>query len=276
MDKFDIFALTQPLIATAFKAGQVEMEIYGTDFSVDRKSDNSPVTEADQLAENIILDDLARLAPKIPVIAEEAASAGHLPETGDVFFLVDPLDGTKEFVSRNGEFTVNIALIAQGKPVFGIIYAPAKSQLYATFGPDIAMRAELDIDQQNFDASSLNFQRLQTAAPAIDGLNVIASRSHMGGQTRSYLDKLTISSLKNAGSSLKFCRIAEGVADIYPRFAPTMEWDTAAGHAILLAAGGEVVTIDGMPLAYGKREEKYLNPCFIAHGRPPKTKAGLS
>ena len=249
---------------TALEAGNAIMGIYNQDFAIEYKQDNSPVTKADQLAEDIILASLKNLAPDIPVIAEEAASAGQIPNVGSSFFLVDPLDGTKEFVNKNGEFTVNIALIEQGVPVFGIVYAPAISSLYATLGQNHAVKMTLDVESPFPDQIEQRFQTLKTIAPGPDGLKVIASRSHMNAETRNYLDSIKVASLINAGSSLKFCRLAEGSADIYPRFAPTMEWDTAAGHAILLAAGGTVLAPDNKPLSYGKKHTNYLNSHFTA------------
>ncbi len=265
MDNFNIHAFAEQLVDTAHRAGQAIMGIYTEDFPVDFKSDASPVTQADKLAEALILADLAKLMPDIPVIAEEAASAGLIPEVNERFFLVDPLDGTREFVSKNGEFTVNIALVEHRKPVFGIIYAPAISTLYVTLEPDQVIRAPLEATQQYNGLGSLDQTILQQSRPSKDPLNIIASRSHMNTETRSYLEKLHVASIVNTGSSLKFCRLAEGSADLYPRFAPTMEWDTAAGHAILQSTGGGVETIDGSPLGYGKTDAGYFNPDFVAY-----------
>ncbi len=264
LNSFDIYKITSPLIRTAHEAGNAIMNVYNQDFSVEYKLDNSPVTKADQLAEDIILSSLKTLAPDIPVIAEEEASAGQIPEVGSRFFLVDPLDGTKEFVNKNGEFTVNIALIDHGVPIFGIVYAPAISLLYATLGKNHAARMSLDVKSRFPDQIEQKFPALKTKLPGPNGLKVIASRSHMNEETRTYLANLKIASLINAGSSLKFCRLAEGSADIYPRFAPTMEWDTAAGHAVLLAAGGTVLTLDNQPLRYGKKHTNFLNSHFTA------------
>lgn len=264
MNSSNIFQLTAPLLRTVHEAGNVIMDIYKQDFEVEYKQDESPVTKADQRAEEVILASLKNLAPDIPVIAEEAASAGQVPEVGSRFFLVDPLDGTKEFVSKNGEFTVNIALIDHGVPIFGIVYAPAISLLYATLNENHAVKVTLDVESPFPDQIEQGFKVLKTMSPEPDGLRVIASRSHMNEETRSFLDNLKVASLINAGSSLKFCRLAEGSADIYPRFAPTMEWDTAAGHAVLLAAGGSVLAPDNQPLRYGKKHTNYLNSHFTA------------
>ena len=180
---------------------------------------------------------------------------------------VGELDGTKEFINKNGEFTVNIALIDRGIPIFGIVYAPAISLLYATIGPDQVIKVSLEVGDQFPSRIEQTFVSIKTASPEPNGLKVIASRSHMNAKTQNYLSNQKIASLQNVGSSLKFCRLAEGLADLYPRFAPTMEWDTAAGHAILLAAGGRVLTKTGQPLRYNKRNSNYLNPHFIAFAK---------
>ncbi len=264
MNLANIYQLATSLIRTVHEAGIAIMGVYNQDFAAEYKLDGSPVTKADQLAEDIILASLKTLAPDIPVIAEEAASAGQIPEVGSSFFLVDPLDGTKEFVSKNGEFTVNIALIDHGVPIFGIVYAPAISLLYVTLSINHSVKLTLDVESRFPDQLEHRFQVLKTKSPEPAGLKVIASRSHMNEETRTYLDGLKVASLINAGSSLKFCRLAEGSADIYPRFAPTMEWDTAAGHAVLLAAGGAVLAPDNQPLRYGKKHTNYLNSNFTA------------
>jgi 3'(2'), 5'-bisphosphate nucleotidase len=231
------------------------MDIYATDFDVARKGDASPVTQADQLAEAVILAGLARIAPGIPVVAEEAVAAGQVPEVGERFFLVDPLDGTKEFISRNGEFTVNIALIERGRPVLGLVYAPAIDSLY---GGAEGVGAWLE-DAQGRRAIACR------AIPA-EGLTVVASRSH---GDESALDALLagrlVASRTNAGSSLKLCLVAAGQADLYPRLGRTMEWDIAAGDAVLRAAGGRVTVVaDGSDLRYGK--PGFDNPHFAASG----------
>ncbi|MEW5729191.1 MAG: 3'(2'),5'-bisphosphate nucleotidase CysQ [Pseudomonadota bacterium] len=236
-------------------AGEVIMEVYGEDFAVDRKDDASPVTEADRRAEAVILPGLAALAPDIPVVAEEEAAAGRIPTVAGTFWLVDPLDGTKEFIKRNGEFTVNIGLIRDGVPVAGVVHAPALRLLWS--GAD--GRATM-VDAQG--------QRHAIACrPAPEhGAVVVTSRSHRNPEAMdAWIADLPGASLSFAGSSLKFCRVAEGAADFYPRFGPTCEWDTAAAHAVVLAAGGEVVTFDGRPLAYGK--PGFLNPDFLVRRR---------
>jgi len=247
--------LLDSLVPLIRDAGRVIMDIYATDFDVTKKGDESPVTQADQRAEDVILAGLAQLAPGIPVVAEEAVAAGNIPDVSDRFFLVDPLDGTKEFISRNGEFTVNIALIEQGRPVLGLVYAPAIGRL---FGGVAGQGAWLE------DAHGRRAIRCR-AVPA-EGLTVVASRSH-GDETAldAFLNGRTVASRTNAGSSLKLCLVAAGEADLYPRLGRTMEWDIAAGDAVLRAAGGRVsVVADGTDLRYGK--PGFDNPHFAAAG----------
>jgi 3'(2'), 5'-bisphosphate nucleotidase len=229
--------------------------------AVRTKSDATPVTDADQAAEAVILEALVPLLPGIPVVAEEAMSGGSEPALGEVatarFWLVDPLDGTKEFLSRNGEFTVNIALIESGRPRLGVVHLPALGITYAGGTPGTATMAHGGEAPKPIAAR-------QTPA---DGAIVLASRSH-GDQAAldSFLADEHVAARLAAGSSLKFCRIAEGIADLYPRLGRTMEWDTAAGHAVLTAAGGSVSTLDGEMLRYGK--PGFENPHFVARGRP--------
>jgi 3'(2'), 5'-bisphosphate nucleotidase len=244
-------------------AGAEIMRIYATDFAVVTKGDSSPVTEADQKAEAIILAGLKHIAPGIPVIAEEEAAAGRFPTTAGTFFLVDPLDGTKEFISKNGEFTVNIALIEDGRPVLGAVYAPALGKIYWGSAGKGAFMADVT-------DGAIGEARQITVRQPEGGLIAVGSRSHGGAETQAYLEAYTVADFVAAGSSLKFCLIAEGLADIYPRMGRTMEWDTAAGDAVLRAAGGRVETLDGQPLKYGKRfqdnDGDYANPHFVAFG----------
>jgi 3'(2'), 5'-bisphosphate nucleotidase len=251
----------QTLLAIARDAARAIMAIYASDFAVRSKADLSPVTEADEQAEKVILKGLAEAFPGVPVVAEEQAAAGRLPAVADDFFLVDPLDGTKEFLSRNGEFTVNIARVLNGRPVMGVVYAPAVSRLFwGAAGEGAAMA---DVGPAN--GATLNaWTPVHVAIPPAAGLRVVASRSHRDAETDAYLANLNVKEIVAAGSSLKFCKVACGEADLYPRFGRTMEWDTAAGQAVLEAAGGKVVTIDGKPLRYGKRDRGYDNPGFIA------------
>ena len=252
--------LRQACTDLAEAAAREIMRIYAGDLGVRDKADKSPVTDADQAAELIIVAGLRALAPGVPVVAEEEMAAGHVPKldaigSGGPFWLVDPLDGTKEFIKRNGEFTVNIALIEGGRPTLGIVLAPATGMLWRG-------AAGLGADKRE---GSGGFVPISTRTPPPQGLTACASRSHA---IYSDLDiwfrnnNLTVADRVQAGSSLKFCLIAEGKADIYPRFGPTNEWDTAAGQGVLEAAGGEVVTTDGRPLLYGK--PRFSNPHFIA------------
>jgi 3'(2'), 5'-bisphosphate nucleotidase len=258
-------SLPSPLMAglldLAVKAGKAIMAIYGGAAQMRLKDDATPVTKADLAAESIILSGLARLAPGIPIISEESA----LPRTqlpGSKFFLVDPLDGTREFLSRNGEFTVNIALIENALAVAGVVLAPALPRLFWAEADRGAYEAALSPDLQMQDS----FRRLRAAPLPSRRLRVVASRSHLDPLTEEWLRSRDVSELVSAGSSLKFCLVASGEADIYPRFGRTMEWDTAAGHAILAAAGGKVLCPEGKPLAYGKSKEGFANSAFIASG----------
>ncbi len=256
----DIF---DELTRIAHEAGKVIMEIYQHNPEARLKDDRTPVTEADTAAEAHILKGLAEVCPEIPVISEEAAAEGNVPDVGDRFFLVDPLDGTREFLSRNGEFTVNIGLIVDGAPMVGVIYTPAKSRMFRGQSGQGAEQAELDPDGTQADAS---WTAIEARTPAQGSLVAVASRSHRNDKTNQILEERGATEIVSAGSSLKFCLLAAGEADLYPRMGRTMEWDTAAGQAILVSAGGSVVTEDGEPLAYGKKERGYDNPHFIAQG----------
>jgi 3'(2'),5'-bisphosphate nucleotidase len=253
--------LLDGMAALALEAGRLAMTIYDSDFAVEAKSDASPVTEADRLGEEVILAGLQRLAPEIPVLAEEAASDGEIPALGDQFFLVDPLDGTKEFVTRTGEFTVNIAFVRNGAPTLGVVYAPAIGKLYRGA---VGRSASLSIVRGGTAGPPALIRARRTPER---GLIAVASRSHRGPDTDAFLETLDVADFAAAGSSLKFCLIAEGLADVYPRLGRTMEWDTGAGQAVLEAAGGRVVVfgIDA-PLTYGKRARGFDNPHFIAWG----------
>jgi 3'(2'), 5'-bisphosphate nucleotidase len=254
----DIFA------KIAVEAAVAVMAAYEGESRVRQKPDGSPVSDADEAAEAIILKRLAAELPGFPVLAEEAASRGEMARPGRAFILVDPLDGTLEFLSRNGEFTVNIALIVDAVPYAGVVYAPALGKLW--LGGDsasacaVAPGAPLPLREA---------RRVIHARPAPqDGLTALVSRSHAKPATEAFLAKLPVKERREAGSSLKFCVIAEGQADVYPRFGSTMEWDTAAGDAVLRAAGGIVVDAAGRPLEYGKASANFENGPFIAWGDP--------
>jgi 3'(2'),5'-bisphosphate nucleotidase len=248
------------MVSAAIEAGRAACAIYRGEFKVETKQDDSPVTAADHAAEAVILARLAAAAPTIPVVAEEQVATGRVPQTGREFFLVDPLDGTKEFIQRRGDFTVNIALVRERAPVLGVVFAPAKSQLFAgDVGARHAFRSEQSADE---GAQLAPRADIRVRTPPAVGLTVVASRSHLNAETDQYLRRLKTSQLVSVGSSLKFCLVAAGEADVYPRLGPTMEWDTAAGHAVLAAAGGTVINLDSTPFRYGKPE--FRNPSFIA------------
>ena len=249
------FDLLERLRAIAGRAGVEILKIYRTDFAVERKADSSPVTAADRAAEALITGAIrAEVTDAFPIVAEEAFAQGNIPAAnGRPFWLVDPLDGTKEFVERNGEFTVNIALIENGRPAAGVVHAPAIELAYWG-GPMGSFRAKGAAAPQPISCRQ---------APA-KGLIAMISRHHSTPEVDAYLDRLGVAERVVVGSALKFCRIAEGAADVYPRFGRTMEWDTAAGHAVLRFAGGRIADRDGAELAYGK--PGFENPHFIAHG----------
>jgi len=246
----------------AHRAGAPIMEIYRGAIAVAEKADNSPVTLADQAAEKIILAALSKLLPNIPVLAEESADLGQVFD--EDFILVDPLDGTKEFIQKRDDFTVNIALIAQGAPILGSVYAPARQMLYWGARGLGAWRLPIAADDP-FDAAGK--VAIETRAYPTAGLTAISSRSHADAETAAFLARLPIAGAANAGSSLKFCLVAAGEADVYPRFGPTMEWDIAAGQAVLEAAGGAVLAADGGPMRFGKAADRYRNGAFIAWGK---------
>jgi 3'(2'), 5'-bisphosphate nucleotidase len=251
----DLDQLLPEIVALADRAGAVILEHYHGDLVVRAKADASPVTAADEAAEAVIVARLAELTPEVPVIAEELVASGHVPNVDDgAFWLVDPLDGTKEFVRRKGEFTVNIALIERREPILGVVLAPALRQ--AWWGTRDRGASARDADGRTRKIAA------RKAPPG--GIVAIASRSHRDAETQAFLDRAGVAECMSAGSSLKFCLVAEGKADLYPRFGRTMEWDTAAGHAVLSAAGGRVTTSDGAPFLY--RKPGFENPPFIARG----------
>ncbi|WP_299152777.1 3'(2'),5'-bisphosphate nucleotidase CysQ [uncultured Tateyamaria sp.] len=252
-------ALIPVIRRLALEAGDKIMEIYNSDdFEVKMKSDNSPVTAADEAADVIISDGLRAAFPDVMLVTEEQA-ATHTT-TGDTFLIVDPLDGTKEFVHRRGDFTVNIALVEGGVPTRGVVYAPARGRMFFTQSDGQSVE-----ETGAFDKSSVgDLTPIKVANSDNGALLVVASKSHRDQATDEYINKYTVKDMKSAGSSLKFCLIATGEADIYPRVGRTMEWDTAAGHAVLSGAGGAVVRFDDhSPLRYGK--DGYANPFFIAY-----------
>jgi len=248
--------LVDRIVDLSYRAGDVIMDIYRTDFEIRAKSDHSLVTEADDKAEELILAELAEILPGIPAIGEESYTAGARPDiSAGEFWLVDALDGTKEFVNRNGEFTVNIALVQDGVATFGVVYGPAIGDTYIG-APDGAFR----------ETRTTARKPISARIPAEDGLVIVSSRSHRAEEDE-FLKSYTVKGEINRGSSLKFCLIAAGEADMYPRLVGTSEWDTAAGQAVLEAAGGSIMTLDGVRLAYGK--DVIRNPHFIARGLTP-------
>lgn len=248
----------------AVAAGAVVMHVYEAGAIVRSKADNSPVCDADEKAEAVILAELGRFLPGVPVLAEEAAARGDKPYLDGRFILVDPVDGTKEFLSRNGEFTVNIALVDGGVPTAGAVYAPALEKLW--FAGDTAFACSVAPGGQLEDCATI--QPIASRAAGENGFTVMASRSHADEATETFLRALPVGERQSAGSSLKFCAVAEGLADVYPRFGPTMEWDTAAGDAVLRAAGGIVLSETGAAFRYGKSETQYRNGGFVAWGSP--------
>lgn len=259
------------LLQVAVNAGKMILKIYEKDFTVEYKEDESPLTEADQQANKVITDELTKLYPEIPILSEESKAAPfETRNKWDYFWLVDPLDGTKEFVKKNGEFTVNIALINKGRPVLGIVYVPVKHVLYFG-GQGIGSYKTEDSSLLNNcktikDAINIS-KKLPLEKDADRPFTVVGSRSHMSDETRDYINdqekkhgKIDVISI---GSSLKLCLVAEGKAEVYPRFAPTMEWDTGAGHAVVEFSGAKVIKAENKePLEYNK--ENLLNPWFIA------------
>jgi 3'(2'), 5'-bisphosphate nucleotidase len=254
------------LASIALSAGQLILRHYEAGVTVRAKADHSPVTAADEEAEALIEARLNALAPEIPVIGEEAMAAGRQVAIGERFFLVDPLDGTKEFLQRNGEFTVNIALIERGGPLCGVVVAPAQQRGWLGDMMDGYANAYAFTAREGAsEPSDLRAIRARRAPP--DGLIAVVSRSHRDSKTEEYLARYRIAKMVAAGSSLKFCVVAEGEADLYPRHGRTMEWDTAAGHAVLAGAGGSVTQLDGSPFFYGKIAQNFANPYFVARGR---------
>lgn len=260
--------LARALLPAVLEAGRIEMRHFRSGVAVEEKSDSSPVTAADLEAEAVLIAALEQAAPGVPVIAEERAAAGDLPAIGATFFLVDPLDGTREFIAGRDEFTINIGLIEDRRPVFGIIYAPARGHLFLTRGPGEAVEAAVQPGDPVPDAASAKFKSILSREPDPDALVSLQSRSHSTAG-EAFLGPLNIVECRRLGSSLKFCLIARGEADVYGRLGQTCEWDTAAGHAILAAAGGRVTNLAGEDLMYGNANARFTNPEFVAWGRKP-------
>ena len=249
----DLEPLLEKVLAIALRADQAVMAVYESDFEVEYKADESPLTRADMAAHRLIVAALKELEPSFPILSEEASDIDwDVRRHWQTFWLVDPLDGTKDFINRSGEFTVNIALIHDHQPVLGVVTAPAMGQAY------LGARGVGAFRQDRQGRTAIRCSPL----PRVP--RVLASKNHLNGETRDFIARLGECEMVQAGSSLKFCRIAEGAADIYPRMGPTSEWDTGAAQAVLEVAGGRVLTLEGAPLQYGK--ENLLNPYFIADG----------
>ncbi len=252
------------LESTVRESGAAIMEVYVSDFDVETKADKSPVTAADEASEQIVLRDLAEIAPDIPFVAEEHVAAHGFPEfDGTTFWLVDALDGTKEFINKRGAFTVNVGLIVDGAPCLGVVYAPARKELFCGLICPFAGEQAASV-VRNETSNEITVRPVPD-----DGVTVVGSLSHQVRQPmEDFLAKHTVKDMIAVGSSLKFCLVAEGKADLYPRFGPTSEWDIAAGHAVLKAAGGSVRTFDGQEMQYKKVHDNYINGTFLAAGTP--------
>ena len=252
----DLKSLVDPIVALAEDAGRAILEVYSTDFDVQAKDDASPLTQADLASHRWIDAGLRALTPDIPIISEESGLADFEERrTWRRYWIVDPLDGTKEFVNRNDEFTVNIALIEDGKPVLGVVHVPVLDKTYVGCNGVGAQRREGDADPVP----------IEIAATSASPVRIVGSRSHRGKSLDAFLERVGDYDMIPMGSSLKFCVIAEGGADLYPRLGPTSEWDTAAAQAVVEQAGGAVVTLDGKPMKYNQKED-ILNPYFCVIG----------
>ncbi len=258
MQDFDVRNLAPRVTEIAHSAGRAILRVYGDDFDVSRKSDDSPVTAADLASHNLIVESLDRLTPGIPVLSEEDSNIPFAERSGwSHYWLVDPLDGTKEFVSRNGEFTVNIALVSDHSPVLGVVQVPVSGVCYVGIVGHSASRQKRGGPQRP----------IRVRVPHADPIVVVGSRSHANPRLGEHLKALGDYQLVTMGSSLKSCLVAEGKADFYPRLGPTFEWDTAAAHAVVAAAGGRMTRLDGSPLEYN-RKESLLNPEFMVFADP--------
>ncbi len=247
--------LIEPVVALATDAGQAILQVYATDFDVQEKSDESPLTQADLASHHCIVAGLKQLTPDIPIISEEDGLPTFAERSQwQRYWLIDPLDGTKEFVNRNGEFTVNIALIDSHRPVLGVVYVPVQDKTYlGCEGHGAELREDGSV------------KPIRVAGTSSTPVRIVGSRSHRGSSLDAFLDRLGETDMIPMGSSLKFCVIAEGRADIYPRLGPTSEWDTAAAQAVVEQAGGKVLELDGRPLSYNAKED-ILNPWFVVIG----------
>ena len=250
--------LLDDIVRVGRKAAEVILPFYEGEVEIDDKADGSPVTAADRAADDLIVADLKVLTPDIPILSEESVAAGHVPDvSGGRFWLVDPLDGTKEFINKRGDFTVNIGLMDGFEPILGVVLTPVDGKAWAGAVGHGAFAETADGTRTP----------IATREPDPEGLIIVASRSHRSPELEAYIAERKVAKSISRGSALKFCLVAEGEADLYPRTGPTSEWDTAAGQAVLTAAGGRMTTFDGTPFPYGKRDAKFLNGWFIASGR---------
>ena len=265
----DFARLANDLYHAVLAAGRVEMQHFKTGVAIETKADRSPVTAADREAEAILVAALSAIDPETPIVAEEAVAAGLVPRQANRFFLVDALDGTRLFIRGKPEFSVNVGLIENGRPVFGLIYIPPTGALYVTLELGRAFQAFAPCEAKDaLSFEDLKFQPLATRVPDRTNLKAFNSRT-AGGASAEFLAAMNVRHAEPVGSSLKFCLIAAGEGDLYARLGETSQWDTAAGQAILEAAGGTVMTVDGAPLTYGHANATYLNPHFVAWGRQP-------
>jgi 3'(2'), 5'-bisphosphate nucleotidase len=267
MQAKDYQFLADSLLPVALAAARVQMVYFAAGVAAKTKADRSPVTVADQESEAIILEGLARAAPGVAVVSEEAAAAGNIPVVGGTFFLVDPLDGTKPFIRREPQFTINIGLVEDRSPVFGLVYAPALEDFYVTVGPGQAGAARLSPSSEPCNLAACGLRPLRTRVPDPNALGALISQINLDRATQRFLDGYAVVERRAVSSSLKFGLMARGKADLYPRAGGTSEWDTAAGHAVLAAAGGTVTAFNGGPLLYGK--PGFRNAGFVAWGRTP-------
>jgi 3'(2'), 5'-bisphosphate nucleotidase len=256
MDDVELERLLPSVVAIARRAGERILDVYRSDFAVQAKDDESPLTEADLASHRTIVDGLTALTPALPILSEESVNQiGEERRAWRAYWLVDPLDGTREFIKRNGEFTVNIALVCDHVPVLGVVHAPALGLTYYSRRGAGAFRTD----------HGGEVVRIEVAQHGRSPIRVVGSRSHRGSSLDKFLERIGAHELVPMGSSLKFCVVAEGGADVYPRLGPTSEWDTAAAHAVILGAGGHVVELDGRPLRYNMRAD-FLNPHFLVYG----------
>lgn len=267
-------ALVEALTILVSQAGRTILDVTAQPIVVRHKEDQSPVTAADEAAQAVILDGLAKLMPGVPIVSEEQSERPSAATLTDLFVLVDPLDGTREFVAGRDEYTVNLAVIEKGEPLLGLVFLPARALMYCGFSDIIAERLQLAAGDPPARAREIKNIRARTR-PA-SGLVAAVSRSHRDTATETFLGKLPLARRIASGSSLKFGLLAEGEADVYPRLAPTHEWDIAAGHAVLAAAGGTVLRPDGTKLTYGHADAGFLVPGFVAWGDPTTARKAMA